>query len=72
MYAKKSDPPAPRKRKKLVFTIEYLESKLNRKLEEEEAGRLSEYIQKGQNTKIFEMLVIYSSIFCMGGQEKIF
>jgi hypothetical protein len=57
MFARKSDPPVPRKRKKLVFTIEYLESKLNRKLDDEEAGRLKEYIQKGQNTKIFEMLV---------------
>ncbi|KAK4037765.1 zinc finger protein 2 isoform X2 [Daphnia magna] len=57
MFARKSDPPVPRKRKKLVFTLEYLESKLNRKLDGEEAGRLKEYIQKGQNTKIFEMLV---------------
>lgn len=57
MYARKSDPPAPRKRKKLVFTLEYLESKLNRKLDSEESSRLNEYIQKGQNTKIFEMLV---------------
>ena len=57
MFAKKSDPPVPRKRKKLVFTLDYLESKLNRKLDDEEAGRLNEYIQKGQNTKIFEMLV---------------
>ena len=57
MFARKSDPPVPRKRKKLVFTLEYLESKLNRKLDEEESNRLKEYIQKGQNTKIFEMLV---------------
>ena len=57
MYARKSDPPVPRKRKKLVFTLEYLESKLNRKLNEEESARLKEYINKGQNTKIFEMLV---------------
>lgn len=57
MFARKSDPPTPRKRKKLVFTLEYLESKLNRKLDDDEAGKLKEYIQKGQNTKIFEMLV---------------
>lgn len=57
MFARKSDPPVPRKRKKLVFTLEYLELKLNRKLDGEEAGRLKDYIQKGQNTKIFEMLV---------------
>ena len=40
-----------------MFTLEYLESKLNRKLEGEESARLKEYINKGQNTKIFEMLV---------------
>ena len=57
MFARKSEPPVARKRKKLVFTLEYLESKLNRKLQEDEAARLKEYINKGQNTKIFEMLV---------------
>lgn len=57
MYARKSEPPVARKRKKLVFTLEYLESKLNRKLNDEEAARLKDYIHKGQNTKIFDMLV---------------
>ena len=64
MFARKSDPPVPRKRKKLVFTLEYLESKLNRKLDTEEAARLNEYIQKGQNTKIFEMLVGGGKCIC--------